>query len=73
MSLFLSPAELETLTGKVRPSAQVRALTAMGIRYTRRPDGVVVVVRADIEAENKAAQKPKRKTKPDWSALDVAA
>jgi hypothetical protein len=43
---LLSPSDLEALTGFKRPSAQVRALRAMGIEHWIRPDGRPVV-RAD--------------------------
>jgi hypothetical protein len=43
---LLTPADLEALTGFKRPSAQVRALRAMGIEHWIRPDGRPVV-RAD--------------------------
>jgi hypothetical protein len=44
--MLLSAADLEALTGYRRPSAQVRALRAMGIEHWVRPDGRPVV-RAD--------------------------
>ena len=43
---LLDMVELEALTGYRRPSAQVRALRAMGIEHWVRPDGRPVV-RAD--------------------------
>jgi hypothetical protein len=43
---ILAPADLEALTGYRRPSAQIRALRAMGIEHWVRPDGRPVV-RAD--------------------------
>jgi hypothetical protein len=52
MPALLNPADLEALTGFKRPSAQVRALRAMGIEHWVRPDGRPVV-RADWR---KAAQ-----------------
>ena len=45
----LLPAELAALTGKVRPSAQARELAQIGIRYTRRSDGTIVVFREDCK------------------------
>lgn len=45
---FLNDAELEELTHKARPSAQARALVAVGIPFRRRPDGTLLVVRSDI-------------------------
>ncbi len=46
MAPLLTSADLEALTGFKRPSAQVRALRAMGIEHWIRPDGRPVV-RAD--------------------------
>ncbi|HEX7080367.1 MAG TPA: DUF4224 domain-containing protein [Gammaproteobacteria bacterium] len=47
--LTLSDDELVELTGKKRPSAQARALRIMGIDHRIRPDGKVVVLRAQLE------------------------
>jgi hypothetical protein len=41
--MLLTPDQLEILTGYRRPSAQVRALRRMGVRYLLRPDGRPVV------------------------------
>lgn len=41
--MLLTPDQLELLTGYKRPSAQVRALRRMGVRYLLRPDGRPVV------------------------------
>lgn len=42
---FLIQQELVGLTGKVRPTAQARALDYMGVYYRKRPDGSLVVLR----------------------------
>jgi hypothetical protein len=39
VTIALSRAELASLTGKVRPSAQARVLDGLRIPYKRRPDG----------------------------------
>jgi hypothetical protein len=39
VSIALSRAELASLTGKVRPTAQARVLEALRIPYKRRADG----------------------------------
>lgn len=41
--MILTPSELETLTGKVRPHAQAKVLDALEIPYKRRPNGTLVV------------------------------
>lgn len=47
----LTEAEIESLTGYIRPSAQIRALEKMGIKYKIRPrDGSPIVVRECIIA-----------------------
>ncbi len=50
MSLVLTPEELVELTGKARPTAQARVLAALGIPFTPRPDGTLVVVKAIVTA-----------------------
>lgn len=69
MSLTLSPDELKELTHKARPSAQVRALRAMGIEHKVRPDGSVAVLRSHVDAQM-GAPKERRVTdwQPNWSA-----
>ena len=64
MSAFLSDAEVEHLTGKVRWSAQVKALVAMRIAFERRPDGKPVVLRTAVQAGNEE----KRSNGPNWNA-----
>lgn len=61
MSDFLSDDDVIRLTGKVRWSAQVRALVTMGKRFERRPDGKPLVYR------EQAANEPK-KVQPRWDA-----
>ena len=53
--LILTQQELVELTGKERPSAQVRALTHMGIPYRTRPDGTPVVLRVILEMIEQAS------------------
>jgi Domain of unknown function (DUF4224) len=54
--VFLTPEDLERLTGKRRFSAQRRVLDALGIRYVRAATGEPLV-RADA-LDAKAAGKP---------------
>lgn len=49
MSLLLSDAELEELTGRKRASAQRRALDAMRIVYVLGPEGHPRVLRSLVE------------------------
>ena len=59
LGVFLTPAELVELTGRRRVTAQVRALSAMGIRYVLAPDGVRVL-RAEVERAMLGGQTAKR-------------
>lgn len=47
--MFLTPDQIQSLTNKVRPSAQCRALTGMGIKFLQRPDGTPAVSCAHID------------------------
>jgi hypothetical protein len=49
VSLFLSPSDLEELTGRKRAGAQRRALDAMGIAYLVGPGGRPRVLRVLVE------------------------
>ena len=47
--MFLTPAELADLTGRTRPSAQIRWLSRAGMRYAIGADGGIKVLRAEVE------------------------
>jgi len=73
--MFLTAEELQALTHRVRPSAQLRALRAMGIEAKQRPDGTVAVLRAAVESSMGGTTATTNNTKPvepDWKALDAA-
>jgi hypothetical protein len=67
-SLTLSDSELENLTRKTRPSAQVRALRGMGIEHRQRPDGSVAVDRSHYEEVmcGKKHRKPVKRFEINW-------
>lgn len=65
MSLWLAPAEVEELTGKVRWKAQCRALARMGVPFTPNGVGRPLVEQSVVTK----ASKPKPKASPNWSAL----
>ena len=48
-TLHLTDEELLSLTHLRRPSAQARALRAMGVPYRTRPDGTLLVGRTAAE------------------------
>lgn len=71
--MFLTEEELYSLTHKQRPSAQLKALRAMGIDFKERPDGTVAVLRTAVEATmGGAIAADKNKIyEPDWNALNA--
>jgi hypothetical protein len=56
--MFLTQAELEELTHRKYGAWQARVLDDMKIRYRRRPDGTVAVLRSDVEGKQDARQHP---------------
>ena len=69
--MILNKAQLIELTGKIKPSAQIRALRSMGIAHKVRPDGTPAVLESHIEsilcgtiAANKAEI-----AEPNWDAM----
>ena len=48
--MILSKEQLIELTGKMKPSAQIRALRSMGINHRIRPDGTPAVSESHIES-----------------------
>ena len=69
--MLCTPEDLEELTHRVRPSAQVRALRFMGIEHRVRADGSVVVLRSHIEKllDGGLATAKIEDQEPDWSAM----
>lgn len=66
--MFLSPAEIQRLTGKVRPSAQVRWLKLRGYRFTVNGLGEPIV--ANAEAVRKlVGRSHSTPQEPNWEAL----
>lgn len=62
---WLTPSEVETLTGKVRWKAQCRALAGMGVPFKLNAVG-----RPLVERDRVLTVKPsKRSTEPDWGAI----
>ena len=55
MSLILTPAELDVLTGRIRYSAQAKQLRALGYDYRKRTDGSLVVLRSALEGNSMVA------------------
>lgn len=66
MTLSLTDDELVDLTRKRRPTAQVRALRALGIDHKVRPDGSVLVLRNSLTG-NVSKGKVDREFRIDYS------
>lgn len=64
---WLTPDEVEQLTARKRWTAQCRALSQMGIRFTPNHAGRPLVERAAVVS---APTKPRKKAAPNWSKLD---
>jgi hypothetical protein len=58
VSMFLTEAELEDLTHRKYGAWQARVLDSMEIRYRRRPDGSLAVLRSDVEGKQDARRAP---------------
>ncbi|WP_112485970.1 DUF4224 domain-containing protein [Thiomonas sp. X19] len=71
MDMFLTTAELRELTGRMRPSAQIRALRSMGIPHRVRPDGTPTVTRSFVEADLGAtiSQRRQAELEPAWENI----
>lgn len=69
--MFLTPDQLEALTHRVRPSAQMRALDKMGIKYLPRPDGTPAVSCAHVDKVMGAgtSERLARKTQPNLAMV----
>jgi hypothetical protein len=72
-NLFLEPSEIEGLTSRVRRSAQVKAIRAMGIEHKVRPDGSVAILRDHVNSVfDGRTSTPGRRQKPiepNWGAI----
>lgn len=68
---FLDPQALEDLTGRKRPSAQLKWLVEKAkIPATLRADGTVLVLWSAVEAKLGAeSAQQNRRVEPDWDAL----
>lgn len=66
--MFLTADEIRTLTGRQRPSAQVRWLRQHGYRLTVNALGAPVV--AIAEANRKLVGGTKQAQEPNWEAMN---
>lgn len=65
--MFLPRADVQRLTGKVKFSAQRRALDELGIRYTQAATGEPLVRPEALDGKGKAA----RNRGPRWELLNA--
>ena len=74
VSMFLTREELRELTGRSRPSAQIRWLRSNGFETMLRADRLPLVLRAAIVDRMCAVsgKRPRITPGPNWSALDAA-
>lgn len=71
-AVLLTEDELILLTGRRRPSAQIRALRNMGIEHRVRPDGTPAVSRAHVESLLSGARHHSivdEGAEPNWEAM----
>lgn len=70
-TMFLTREEIEALTGRIRPSAQIRWLRQNGLETLRRADGQPLVLRAAVLRRMGAdGRRHHIKTEPDWSVFN---
>lgn len=66
--MFLTRAEIQTLTGLKRPTAQIRWLRTQGYRFNVNALGDPVI--AIAEANRKLVGGSRTNGKPNWEALN---
>jgi Domain of unknown function (DUF4224) len=71
--MFLTPAEIERLTGKMRPSAQIRWLRKRGYRIDVNGLGEPILAIAEYNRKAVGGSSYSRHEEPNWSALGPAA
>lgn len=71
--MFLDPAELVTLTGREKPSAQIRELVRQGIAHTVNAAGLPVVTRDAVLARHGLRQEVKGPAVIDFAPLRLPA
>lgn len=67
--MFLSPAEIERLTGKKRPSAQIRWLRDHGYKMDVNGLGEPIVAVAEVTRKLVGGPVVAREQEPNWGAL----
>lgn len=74
--MLVSTPEIETLTGKVRYSAQAKWLREHGYKIDQRDDGSIILLVEELHSKLLSAPpkviRQKRDWRPDLSVLDKA-
>ncbi len=68
--MFLSPEEVQRLTGKKRHSAQVRWLRDHGYRFDVNGLGEPVVAIAEVNRKLVGGAAAREKAEPNWDEMD---
>jgi hypothetical protein len=71
-SIYLTSEELQAITGRVRPSAQVKWFRANGFTVLERADGMPLVSRAHFELVMGGVESHEgrnREVEPDYDSL----
>jgi hypothetical protein len=68
--VFLSPEDVEALTGYRKPALQRRWLVANGYRFDVRADGRPALLRSQVEARQHVAARVTLRVEPNWKALE---
>lgn len=72
MSLFLTPEEIQELTGKEKRNAQIRALNKMGIIHKVRADGSPVVLESHVnKVLGGVVQATHKESEPNWGGMNA--
>lgn len=70
--MICTEADLYAITHKRRPSAQAKALRAMGIEHRQRTDNTVLVLKSHVEhLLNPGQRTTVKRREPNWKALDA--
>jgi len=68
--VFLTEEQIQELTGKKQHGAQARALSALGLKYGKRPDGSLVVLHDAVDSLlNNGPRRKITAPEPNWGAL----
>jgi hypothetical protein len=69
MSMFMTDAELEEMTGLQRPSAQIRWMDRYGIKYVVSAEGRPRVLRSHLERMMDGGKSAGKRPQPNFEAL----